>query len=285
MSSSWKDAWAEKIWQHVKSDFDSLSKDGTSSAGIGSQYRTDTLLEKLQKHSEARNIAINLAWVTINPEDYADFTWLKLERLSSQLFPQDRIPTVWPKGHNVQLVAHSLVEAPTKGSWKPFALSQVVLAYWHAVSVAKIAGKPEAVAALHKLCRGAVADFKYFATLNPTELMLAEANVGETNEQLREFFGNQGIALVRLVQRVRKSLLSDRSKVTGEAIAQYLQEKIRWGHVPWYSLLIFRFHFQTLIGRRSPMILRQSGFLQQTHVARCSRSARCWRNAREKQSD
>ena len=62
--------------------------------------------------------------------------------------------------------------------------------------------------------------------------MIAEANVGESSEALREFFGNQGLFLVRLVVQVRKALATQKVKVTGETVAQYLQQHVKWGHVP-----------------------------------------------------
>ena len=65
--------------------------------------------------------------------------------------------------------------------------------------------------------------------------MVAEANWSEQFESVREFFSGTGIALVRLVQQVRKSLIAKKEKVTGETIAKVLADNISWGHASRFS--------------------------------------------------
>lgn len=72
---------------------------------------------------------------------------------------------------------------------KPFALHAVVLSFWYSLAVAKQRRNAEVVAAFHKLARMAVADWKYFETPSVTALMVAEAQVAEQFESLRELLG------------------------------------------------------------------------------------------------
>ena len=195
-------------------------------------------MARLAKHSEVRNISVNLAWISADPDDYKDFTFLKLQKLAKQLFFQNEephAPRLWPRSFTIGLVGHSTTELPPKTKWKPFALGAVVLAFWWSLSIAKQKGSAETVAAFHRLARAAAVDWKYFSSLTETDLLVAEANWSEQFESVREFFGGTGLALVRLVQQVLKTLLGKKEKVTGESMAKFLAENISWGHAPRFA--------------------------------------------------
>lgn len=108
--------------------------------------------------------------------------------------------------------------------------------------------------------------------------------------RLCRFFGGTGIALVRLVQQVRKSLAAKKEKVTGEAIAQFLQDSISWGHVSCCSKAVFLFHSKSLDlllpnvlwkhgrERKNPHSYqpRRGEFLRVTRANKCCRLGKLW---------
>ena len=152
---TWKGRWAQDVWSHVRRYNEQLAKQG-SQVGVGTTFKEDSVLERLTRHGEARNVGVNLGWITVDPDLYQDFTWDKLEKLSRQLWFGEtgpEAPALWPRGFNVALVAHSTSELPPKQTWRPYALGAVVLSFWRALAAAHQAGNQEVIDGFLKLAR------------------------------------------------------------------------------------------------------------------------------------
>ena len=108
----------------------------------------------------------------------------------------------WWKNLHIPICLHSKSELPSRGSWPRYGLDLLVAACWRALALAKQQA-PDKVEDLHRLFRNVPFDFKFF---NGTESqnILERANLSESYEAARDYFGLTGLRLIKLVQDVAR---------------------------------------------------------------------------------
>jgi len=228
---SFKDAWPDKVWKHIEAEFNTLKEKrpvSQETGAVGCHWGSTKVANALQTTGELRNVACNLTWTP--PLEFAptmdQLSFDMVEKFAKKTWHPDP-PGIWPRGMNIPIACMCQTSAPEKLQMKRYGLDLVVCSFWLALAWAVEQKQTAQKEKLLDLACNCPFDFKYFRT--EADVFLGAANLLESNELMREYFGFDSQSLVRVVMQTKKMLSSvPDGKSDAGSVSEYLRKNISW---------------------------------------------------------